>query len=148
MQKCHVKYLRMNIGPSQVYLSLGIIKTLQNFFQKVEKKSRQIYPKLKFYYVTHMQGLQKCSNFLKVPIFYLRKMTKWLFSTVLNMRPYFFLTIFSRGFWDMSHLLPLAPPKKFILLSKFDQNNQKIFTKSSFLWLKTLQFQIHCFSGI
>ena len=28
-----------------------------------------------------------------------------LFSTALNIRPYFFETIFSRGFWDMS-LLP------------------------------------------
>ena len=71
-----------------------------------------------------------------------------LFSTVLNMRPYFFETVFSRGFWDMSNLLPLAPPKKFILLSKFDQKNQKFIAKSCFSWLKTLQFQLHCFSGI
>ena len=86
------------------------------------------------------------SNFL--PTKSDKMMISILFSTVLNMRPYFFETIFSRGFWDMSLLLPLAPPKKFILLSKFDQKNQKFITKSSFLWLKTLQFQLHCFSGI
>ena len=33
-------------------------------------------------------------------------------------------------------LLPLAPPKKFILLSKFDQKNQKVITKSYFFGLK------------
>ena len=70
------------------------------------------------------------SNFL--PTKNDKMMISILFSTVLNMRPYFFETIFGRGFWDMSLLLPLAPPKKFILLSKFDQKNQKFNTKSSF----------------
>lgn len=35
-----------------------------------------------------------------------------------------------------------------VLQSKFDQKNQKFITKSNFLWLKTLQFQLLCFSGI
>ena len=59
------------------------------------------------------------SNFL--PTKSDKMMISILFSTVLNMRPYFFETIFSRGFWDMSLLLPLAPPKKFILCSGFDK---------------------------
>ena len=59
------------------------------------------------------------SNFL--PTKSDKSMISLLFSTVLNMRPYFFETIFSRGFWDMSLLLPLAPPKKFILCSGFDK---------------------------
>ena len=60
MQKDHVKYLRMNIWPSPVYLSLGIIQNFSKNRKKVKKKSHQIFPKLKFYYITHMQGLQKC----------------------------------------------------------------------------------------
>jgi hypothetical protein len=59
--------------------------------------------------------------------------------------PYFFETIFSSLPWGMGHMLPGF---SFILLSKFDQKNQKIIIKSSFLWLKTLQFQLHCLSGI
>ena len=50
-----------------------------------------------------------------------KMMISILFSTVLNMRPYFFETFFSRGFWVMSLLLPLAPPKMFILCSGFDK---------------------------
>jgi hypothetical protein len=55
------------------------------------------------------------------------------------MRPYFFETIFSRGFWDMSLLLPLAPPKKFILCSGFDKKIQTNPTKSSFFGFGYLQ---------
>ena len=59
------------------------------------------------------------SNFLPTKSY---KMTiSILFSTVLNMRPYFFQTIFRREFWDMRLLLPLAPPKKIILCSGFDK---------------------------
>ena len=66
-------------------------------------------------------------------------MTSILFSTALNMRPYFFETIFSRGFWDMSLLLPLAPPKKLFLCSGFDKKIQKNPTKSSFFGFGYLQ---------
>ena len=59
MQKDNVKYLRINILPSQVYLSLGMIQKISKKKKKIQKKSRQIFPKLKFYYMIHMQGLQK-----------------------------------------------------------------------------------------
>ena len=68
-----------------------------------------------------------------------KMMISILFSTVLNMRPYIFETIFSRVFWDMSLLLPLAPPKKFILCSGFDNKGQTNLTKSSFFGFGYLQ---------
>ena len=67
-----------------------------------------------------------------------KMMISILFSTVLNMRPYFFETIFSRVFWDMSLLLPLSPPKKFILFTGFDKNSKNFDTKSSLLAFETL----------
>ena len=63
MCKEHVIKHKINIGPSQVYLSLGIIKKISKNFQKKEKKNSQIFPKVKFYYVTHIQGLQNCQEF-------------------------------------------------------------------------------------
>ena len=54
--------------------------------------------------------------------------------------PYFSETIFCRVFWDTSLILPEAPRKKFILLSKFDKKNQKIITKTSFIGLKLYNF--------
>ena len=151
MQKDHVKYLRINIWPFQVYLSLGIIQNFCKNRKKVKKKSSK-FSKIKILSCNSYPRITKKLIFFENSNFSSTKndklMISALFSTVLNMKPYFSETIFSRGFWDMSHLLPLAPPKKFILLSKFDQKNQKFITKSSFLWLKTLQFQLHCFSGI
>ena len=124
-------------------------------FAKTEKKSKKKssnFSKIKILLCNSYARIAKKLKFFEnsnfLPTKSDKSMISVLFSTVLNMRPYFFETIFSRGFWDMSLLLPLAPPKKFILLSKFDQKNQKVITKSYFLWLKTLQFQLHCFSGI
>ena len=124
MCKEHVTKHRINIWPSQVYLSLGIIKILQIFFKKLKKKVSN-FSKIKillcnsYARITKMLKNFENSNFLPTKNY---KMTiSILFSTVLNMRPYFFETIFSRGFWDMSLLLPLAPPKKFILCSGFDK---------------------------
>ena len=65
--------------------------------------------------------LKNFENFDFLPTKSDKLMISVLFSTVLNMKLYFFETIFSRGFWDMSLLLPLAPPKKFILFSGFDK---------------------------
>ena len=62
-----------------------------------------------------------------------------LLSTAINMRLYFFETIFSGGFWDMSLLLALSRPKKFILFTGFDKKIQKNTTKSSFFGFEYLQ---------
>ena len=59
MCKQHIIKHRINIRPSQVYLSLGIIKKISQK-KKVKKKNHPIFPKLKFHYVIHIQGLQKC----------------------------------------------------------------------------------------
>ena len=120
--------------------------------KKSKKKIHQIFLKLNFYYVIPMQGLQKSWNVWKIPIFALQKYTKQLICILLpratQKGPYFYEYIFSSLPWGMSHMLPGFSRKKFILLSKFDQKSQKFITKSSFLWLKTLQFQLHCFSCI
>ena len=47
MCKEHVTILKIDICPSQVYLSLGIIQKFSKTWKKVEKKSHQIFPKKK-----------------------------------------------------------------------------------------------------
>jgi hypothetical protein len=83
------------------------------------------------------------SNFL--PTKSDKLMISVLFSTVLNMRPYFFETIFSRGFWDMSLLLPLAPPKKLILCSGFEIIEKKTPLTVHFSALKLYNFNFIAF---
>jgi hypothetical protein len=49
----HVTKPRINISPSQMYLSLVI-------FEKISKKINKKPKKKKLHYLTHIQGLQKC----------------------------------------------------------------------------------------
>ena len=83
-------------------------------------------------------------NFLKNSNFLLFFNSNWpktnLLTGALQKGPYFFETPFSRVLWGMSLILPLAPPKKFILCSGFDKICKTITTKSPFLCFETPQF--------
>ena len=152
MKKDDVKYLRINIWPSQVYLSLGIIHFFSKKILKSKKKSRQIFSKKKFYWVIHMQKLQKNIFFKKFPkkvmIFYSNWPKTNLLTRAHQKGPYFSETNFYRVFWDMSLILAKACRKKFVLCSGFDKICKKNTTKSWFFCLKAPQFQLYCFSGI
>ena len=84
-----------------------------------------------------MQGLQKCnffSKYSKILTFFNRNWPKTNLLTRAHQKgPYFSETIFCRVFWGMSLILPEAPRKKFILLSKFDKKMKKISLKLRFL---------------
>ena len=152
MQKDDVKYLRINIWPSQVYLSLEIMHYFFKKLSKSPKKSCQIFSKKKIFWVIHMQWLQKCNFFFNFPkkvlIFYSNWPKTNLLTRAHQKGPFFSETIFCRVFWDMSPILPEAPRKKFILCSGFDKICKKNTTKSLFFCLKTPQFRLYCFSGI
>ena len=79
-----------------------------NFQKKDKKFFHQIFTKLKFYYVIHMQGFQKCQNFQKISIFCLSIMTKQLIcnllSTVLNKGLQFLKTIYTKSFFGIGLL--------------------------------------------
>ena len=135
-----------------MYLSFGMI---QNFFKnekKVKNNSHQIFPKLKFYYVIFMHGLQKCKNFQKIPKFWLFLTEigqKLIYSPGLTRRDPVFLKLFFAkyfGTW-VSYFLKLPEKSSFCVvdLTKFAKKNT---TKSSLFCLKTPQFQLYCFSGI
>ena len=72
-----------------------------------------------------MQGLQNCFFFQNTPKKVLIFNSNWpktnLLTRALQKGPYFFETPFSRVLWGMSLILPLAPPKKFILCSGLDK---------------------------
>jgi hypothetical protein len=61
------------------------------------------------------------------------------------MRPYFFETIFSRGFWDMSLLLPLAPPKSSFCVVDLTKKSKQIPLKALFLALDIVKSNSNAF---
>ena len=119
---------------------------------KKSKKSYKIFPKSRFYYVIHMQGLQKNFFFENFQFFSYKNIQNRrvvFYYPELPRRDHIFLKLFLAvyfGVWVIC--FPFFPEKKFILLSKFDKINQKIITKTTFFWLETLQFQLHCLSAI
>ena len=144
MQKDHVKYLRMNIWPSQVYLSLGIIQNFSKNRKKSKKKSHQNFPKLNFYYVIHRQGLQKKINFWKIP-------KKWWFFTVigqkliyspeLTRRDHIFLKLFFIEYFGIWVLyFPKLPEKSSFYVVDLTKFARKIPLKVHFFALKLHNF--------
>ena len=79
MQRDDVKYPRIDIWPSQVYLSLGIIQNFSKNRKKIKKKSHQIFPKLKFCYVIIGKDYKKFKIFEKFQ-------KKWWFFTVIGQK--------------------------------------------------------------
>ena len=110
MQKNDVKYLRTNIWPLQVYLSLGIIHFFFQKFFKIQKKSCQIFSKKKFLIgnsyaeITKKYFFWKFSKKKKVMIFYGNWPKTNLLTRAHQKGLYCSETIFCRVFWDMSLL--------------------------------------------
>jgi hypothetical protein len=150
MQKCHVKYLKMNIWPSQVYLSLVIIQNFSKNRKKVQKKNRQIFPKLKFYYLIHRQGLQKKNpKFQKKWWFFTVIGQKLIYSPELTRRDPTFLKLFFVEYFRIWVLyLPKLAKKSSFYVVDLTKLKKKIPLKVGVFCLKTPQFQLYCFSGI
>ena len=128
MCKEHVIKFRINIWPSQVYLSLGIFENFSKISKKVKKKKSN-FSKIKiplcnsYWRITKLLKFSKNSNFW---LFFNNNRPKTnLLPRATQTRPYFFKTTFSRVLWGMSLIHPPLSPKKFILLSGFAKNFKK-----------------------
>jgi hypothetical protein len=151
MCKEHVTKPRINIWPSQVYLSLGIFENFSKKFKKSKKKSSN-FSKIKIPLCNSYARITKMLKFLKNSNFLLFFNSNWpktnLLPRATQTRPYFLKTTFSRVLWGMSLIHPPLSPKKFIFLSGFAKNFKNFQLKVNFFCYKTLQIHCQCFSGI
>ena len=153
MQKDDVRYLRINIRPPQVYLSLGIIHFFSKKFSKSKKKVVKIFQK--------KNSIREfiCKNYKK--IFFLKIFRKkWWFFTVigqkliyspeLTRRDHIFLKLFFIEYFGVWVLyFPKLPEKSSFYVVDLTKFARKIPLKVHFFALKLHNFdfiasQISC----